>query len=341
MGDMADDTLKTTVNVNILGAMPSRYVPTGYHPYVAEEPTVERVRRAVDGLADLIDGYEFYYPQTLCEENVDDVRRALGSHDVYAIASGLHLEPRFANGGLVAPDATTRHEALRLTLAAADLAGSVGAHLIIWPGVEGYNYPFQTAYADSWAWFIDGLGQVAAHCAERGILLFLEPKNSAPAMQIFLRNVGMTLHVIHKLRSQGLQNVKINMDWQHLAMNGEPLGEYVAVLAAEGVLGHQHANAGWGTLDDKTMVGTSRFIETLELAVELRRVGYGRGGERIGFDFYPHTEDAVAAIRRSVLQWRFIEAVAARIDPHALAEARARKDAVRAFEVVYAALGAA
>jgi hypothetical protein len=40
-----------------------------------------------------------------------------------------------------------------------------------------------------------------------------------------------------------------------------------------------------------------------------------------------------------VLQWRFIDGVAARIDEGALREAQARKDVVRAYEVVYAALG--
>jgi xylose isomerase len=337
---MTDDRLKTTINVNILGAMPSRYLPAGYHPQAAQASTVERVQRAVAGLADLIDGYEFYYPHSLHEGNLDQVRRALGPHDIYAIASSIHLEPRFAAGGLVSPDAATRQEAVRVMLAAADFAGSLGAHLIIWPGVEGYNYHFQTDYAASWTWLIDGLGQVAARCAERGIALIIEPKSSAPAMQIFLRSVGMTLHAIHSLRVLGLRNVKVNLDWQHQAMSGEPLGECAALLAAEGLLGHLHANAGWGTLDDKNMVGTSRFMETLELAFELRRAGYGQGDERIGFDFYPQTEDALAAIRRSVLQWRFIEAVAARIDAPALAEARASKDAVRAFEIVYAALGA-
>ena len=148
------------------------------------------------------------------------------------------------------------------------------------------------------------------------------------------------MHVIHKLRVQGLDNVKVNMDWQHLIMNGESLAEYAALLAAEGVLGHQHANDGWGSFDDDNMVGTIRFMETLELAVELRRAGYGDDGERLGFDLYPYTEDAVGAVKRSVLQWRFIDAVAARIDDAALREAQSRKDAVAAYEIVYAALGA-
>ncbi len=83
------------------------------------------------------------------------------------------------------------------------------------------------------------------------------------------------------------------MDWQHLIMNGESLAEYAAMLAAEGLLGHLHANSGWGTFDDDNMVGATAFMETLELAVELRRAGYGERGERLGFDLYPYTEDAV------------------------------------------------
>ena len=96
------------------------------------------------------------------------------------------------------------------------------------------------------------------------------------------------------------------MDWQHLIMNGESLGEYAALLAAEGLLGHQHANSGWGTFDDDNMVGATAFMETLELALELRRARYGENGERLGFDLYPYTEDAVAAVARSVKQWNFI-----------------------------------
>ena len=332
--------IKTSLGIWALGPMITRFVPGGYQPEHAGDSTVERVRRAVDGLGDLMDGYEFHYPQELSETNVDEVRGALGRHDVYCIATGLHLDPRFGRGGLVSPDDATRAEAVRRTLAAIDFAGELGAHFIIWPGIEGYNYPFQAPYRESWAWLVDGIGQAAQRCRERGILLFLEHKNSEPAMKILMRNIGMTLHVIHKLRAQGLDNVKVNMDWQHLLMNGESLGEYAAMLAAEGLLGHQHANSGWGTFDDDNMVGATAFMETLELAVELRRARYGERGERLGFDLYPYTEDAVAAVRRSVLHWRFIDSVAARIDEDALREAQMEKDAVRAYELVYEALGA-
>jgi xylose isomerase len=332
--------MKTSLGIWAFGNMATRFNPAGYKPELSGRPTVEKVRTAVEGLGDLIDDYEFHYPQEVSPDNLDEVRDALAGHGIYCIASGLHLDPRFGKGGFCSPDDATRDEALRLTREAIDLASDVGAQMIIWPGIEGYNYPFQTPYQESWARFIDGVGQAAQHARDRGVTIFLEHKNSEPAMKILMRNIGMTLHVIHTLRAQGLDNVTVNMDWQHLLMNGETLAEYAALLAAEGLLGHQHANDGWGTFDDDNMVGTIRFMETLELALELRRARYGENGERLGFDLYPYTEDAVGAVRRSVLHWRFIDGVAGRIDEQALREAQRNKDAVAAYELVYAALGA-
>src|SRR6266550_3166529 len=310
--------MKTSLGIWAFGSMATRFVPGGYKPDWADLTTAQRVTRAVEGLGDLIDGYEFHYPQELSAENLDEVRGALDGHDIYAVATGLHLDPRFGRGGLVSPDDATRAEAVKRTLDAVDFAGELGAPFIIWPGIEGYNYPFQSPYGRSWQWLIEGVGAAAERAAKHGIKIFLEHKNSEPAMKILMRNVGMT---------------------QHLIMNGESLAENAALLADEGLLGHQHANDGWGSFDDDNMVGTIRFMETLELAVELRRAGYGENGERLGFDLYPYTEDAVAAVRRSVLQWRFIDSAASRIDDAALRAAQSEKDAVAAYELVYAALG--
>ena len=332
--------MKTSLGIWAFGPMVTRFVPGGYQPEHARESTAAKVSRAIGGLGNLIDDYEFHYPHELSEENLEEVRAALGEHGIYAIATGTHLNPLFGRGGLSSPADEVRVVAVEEALRAADFAASVGAEMILWPGIEGYNYPFQTPYRDAWARFLDGVGEIAARCQEHGTTLFLEHKNSEPAMKILMRNIGMTLHVIHTLRARGITSVKVNMDWQHLLMNGESLAEYAALLSAEGLLGHQHANSGWGTFDDDNMVGATAFMETLELALELRRANYGANGERLGFDLYPYTEDAVAAVRRSVLQWRFIWDVSGRIDDAELRDAQSRKDAVRAYELVYSALGA-
>jgi xylose isomerase len=331
--------MKTSLGIWALGPMVTRFVPIGFKPDVTGQTTVQKIERAVGGLDGLIDSYEFHYPQELSRDNVEEVKRALGGRDIYCLCSGLHLDPVFGRGGLSSPDDKVRALALETTLEAAEFAGELGAHFIIWPGIEGYNYPFQTPYAESWRRFIDAVAQAAEVCAKHGVKLFLEHKNSEPAMKIFMRNIGMTLHVIHTLRARGIDNVQVNMDWQHLIMNREHLPEYAALLAAEGLLGHQHANSGWGDFDDDNMVGATYFLETVELAIELRRAGYAEAGGRLGFDLFPYTEDPIAAVRRSVLQWRLIDSLAAKIDGPALREAQSRKDAVRAYEIVYAAMG--
>ena len=91
--------MKTSLGIWAFSPMVTRFVPVGYKPEGAGETTVQRVRRAVEGLGDLIDGYEFHYPQELSPENLEEVRSALGQHDVYCIAGGLHLDPRFGRGG--------------------------------------------------------------------------------------------------------------------------------------------------------------------------------------------------------------------------------------------------
>src|SRR5947207_9565191 len=92
--------------------MATRFTPGGYKPELARASTVEKVRTAVDGLGDLIDGYEFHYPQELSRENLEQVREALGGHDVYAVATGTHLNPRYGKGGLSSPDDAVRGAAL-------------------------------------------------------------------------------------------------------------------------------------------------------------------------------------------------------------------------------------
>jgi xylose isomerase len=333
--------VKNSVGIWAFGANATRFMPSGYHPAAAQELMPDKVRRVVDGLGELVDGYEFHYPGEVNEANVEKIRQALGPADLYCIALGLFSDPKYALGSFINPDARLRKEAIETTLKGIELAASTGSKFIIWPGGEGYNYPFQIPYTEVWDYYISAIAQAVSRAGELGVTLLLEHKNSEPAMRILMRDIGMTMFVVHKVKEKGvpIDNLKINMDWQHLIMNGEPLAEYAALLAGEGLLGHQHGNSGWGSFDDDNMVGASFFMQTLELALTLRRFGYGQNGERIGFDLFPYTEDQIEAVKRSIYQWEFIDSIAAGLDDKALREAQAAHDAVAAYEVVYRALG--
>jgi len=118
--------MKTSLGIWAFGGMATRFNPGGYKPELAGSPTAVKVRTAVEGLGDLIDDYEFHYPQELAPANLGEVRAALDGHGIYCVCSGLHLDARFGRGGFCSPDDSTRAEALRLTREGIDLAAEVG-----------------------------------------------------------------------------------------------------------------------------------------------------------------------------------------------------------------------
>lgn len=333
--------VKNSLGVWAFGSLATRFLPVGYHPGAEKLSMLQRMEKVVAGLGNLIDGYEFHYPGEINETNVDKLQRVLGDKDIYAIASGLHTDPKFASGAFTHPDKQTRRAAVTRTKEAIDLAGDIEAKFIIWPGGEGYNYPFQADYEDIWDSFIACLAESVEYANSKNVTVLLEHKCSEPAMKILMRNIGMTIFVIRKLERMGVDvnRLKINMDWQHLIMNGESLAEYAALLNKENLLGHQHGNSGWGIFDDDNIVGATRFMETLELAIELRRINYGSKGERVGFDIFPYTEDPIQAAKQCVLQWEFIDSLAAKVNKEALSQARKQKDALKSLAVVFEALG--
>ena len=213
---------------------------------------------------------------------------------------GLHLDPRFGKRRPHARptrDRGTRRR--RRTLEAADFAGEVGAHFIIWPGIEGYNYPFQTPYPRPGSGSSTGSARRRSAAEEHGVDLFLEHKNSEPAMKILMRNIGMTLHVIHKLRAAGIDNVKVNMDWQHLIMNGENLARVRRDARRRGAARPPARELRLGDLRRRQHGRRDRVHGDARARASSSAVpGTATNGERLGFDLYPYTEDAVAAVRR-------------------------------------------
>ena len=195
--------MKTSLGIWAFGPMSTRFVPGGYQPQWTSESMDDKVRRAVDGLGDLIDDYEFHYPDELNPDNLDDVRGALDGHDIYCVASGMHLDPLFGKGGLSSPDDQVRAEAMqaharrgRLRRPSSARTSSSGR------GSRATTTRSRRRTARAGRDSSTGSARPRSARKDHGVMLFLEHKNSEPAMKIFMRNIGMTLHVIHTLRAR-------------------------------------------------------------------------------------------------------------------------------------------
>ena len=66
-------------------------------------------------------------------------------------------------------DPAIRRAAIDRAKGTSDAALAAGAPDInLWPGHDGFDYPFQGHYAQAWEWIVDSLREIAAHNLEHG-----------------------------------------------------------------------------------------------------------------------------------------------------------------------------
>ena len=156
------DRLKTSLGIWALGGMITRFVPVGYQPEHGSESTAEKVRRAVDGLGDLMDDYEFHYPYELSRRQPR--RGPRGARRPRDLLPGQRPAPRPAQRqgrALLARRRRPRRGAarharrLRVRRARSARTSSSGR------GSRATTTPSRPPTRESWARFIDGVGQAA------------------------------------------------------------------------------------------------------------------------------------------------------------------------------------
>lgn len=287
--------------------------------------TVGRIRRAgtVAGL-DLVD---LNYPQHLEDIDQTAVRGALAEAGLGVGAINLRYDDTFLDGAFTHPDATTRRRAIDLTIEAGEWALATGARqVIVWPGQDGYDYPFQVDYQALWAHTVEGFQQVADALPE--LQIALEYKPIEPRRFYAVGDMSTSLLCV---RDVGRDNVGVALDVAHSLMARENPAQAAARALREGRLFGIHLNDAYGQADDGLIVGSVHPVQTLELIWTLQQGGYG---QHIYFDTFPVREDPVAECARNVEALRRFWHAAAALDRDALRDAQAGHDALRVHELL-------
>jgi xylose isomerase len=218
------------------------------------------------------------------------LKDALNTHalSLNGFATRYYSDPAFKIGAFTNPDPAVRKKAIDMTCKAIDILAELGGMLLtIWPGQDGFSYPFQVDYAQLWEQEIDALRRVASHNPE--IQISIEYKPNEPRPFSLLGDIGTTLLAIQDV---GLPNLGVTLDICHALYAGEQPA-YSAVLAARHsrILG-LHLNDSYGYRDDGLMVGSVHLVQILELLYHLMiRSGYDGV---IYFDTFPEHEDPIA-----------------------------------------------
>ncbi len=306
------------------GSCADRYCLGGYGGGGKTMEEMLDLAKKVEGL----DGLELVGNWHVNDEIVNKVGRMFKDRGlkVCMVTPDLWTQAKWGRGSIAAPDAATRRAGIAEIKKSMDWAAQLGCPYVdVWPGQDGFDYPFQADYIEVDKWIKDALAQCAAHQPRVRILVEYKPKE--PRTHCFVSTVGRLL-----LTLKDLPNVGGLIDWGHALQGGENIAESVALMHSYGKLDYIHLNDNYRSWDDDMMVGSVHLVEYLELVYWLRRVGY-KGW--LTLDIFPYREQDKVAVATQCKLWMeaFFRAVN-RVGMDAFAKVIASGDATAASEVV-------
>jgi xylose isomerase len=259
---------------------------------------------------------------------VEEVARALEAAGIGAWSITPHIYMReFTAGAFTNPDPAVRRRALDICEQGVDAARRLGAPTVkLWPGQDGFDYPFQADYRELWRLELDGVRAVAE--MDPDIRVAIEYKTKEPRTHISLATAARTLVGIQQL---GRDDVGIVVDLGHSIFAKEAPADALSLVHEHGKLFTIEVNDNWREWDDDLAVGSVHLIETLEFFQEVRKIGWE---QPILLDQFPFREDPVEAARNSIQTMKRIDSALDRLDHDALREAQERQDAMAAQRLV-------
>jgi xylose isomerase len=212
-----------------------------------------------------------------------------------------------------------------------DVARTLGAGYVkLWPGQDGFDYPFQADYRQLWDLSVTGVRAVAT--ADPSMRFAIEYKAKEPRTHMFFSSAERTLLCIEDM---GVDNVGIVMDLGHSLYGRETPAEAVQIIAQRGKLYGVDLNDNWREWDDDLTVGSVHVIETLEFIDALLSMEW-KGLWQL--DQFPFREDPIEAARLSISTIRGMIRLLQRVNMDDLRTAQQRQDALAAQRVIQAAL---
>jgi xylose isomerase len=301
---MANPFPKISTHLGYFGTGGDRYNPPGYKQAASPADRIRLVSQ-VDGL----DGVELNYPALVNEETVDEIRSVLSETKLAVSSVSLNVwgAGKWGLGSLSSPDPATRADALDTMKRGIEVARAVGSRLVsLWPGQDGFDYPFQTDYGAAYDWFIAGVQKAAAH--DRGMRLCLEYKPKEPRTHLLVDSAARAMWLVGKI---GAPNVGVLLDLGHALLAYENMAQSAVLLQREGLLDLLHFNDNYGEWDWDMIPGTLRFWENIELIFWLRKLGYDKW---YSIDIAMPRGDAVKACQLSVTNIRRFYRLAEKLD---------------------------
>jgi xylose isomerase len=304
-----------------------RYATDGYGEPVTLEQMIDRAG-AVGDLSYVDLNYPFVDPHT----SRDDVKNALKRNDLKVIGITPEIYTRtFVKGAFTNPDPGVRRAAHELITDAAGVVRDFGASYVkLWPGQDGWDYPFQVDHHTLWKNSLDGVGALASDNPD--VKFVIEYKPREPRVKMSFDSVARTLLGIEKI---GLPNVGILLDFGHSLYGGESPADAAQLAIDYGRLFGIDVNDNLRGWDDDLVAGTVHPLELFEFFYVLRKNGWEGVWQ---LDQFPFREDNVDAARAAIEFLKAVDRGLDALDFKAVQRAQDAHDAMTAIRLAQKAL---
>ncbi len=245
-----------------------------------------------------IGGLEFVYGRDVTDDNADQIKGYMDKYGLKCcdVLPNLFSRKEFIKGSISSRDAATAKEAANEIRRTIDLTKKLGGSLVnIWPGQDGYDYPFESDYLKAWGLMIELLRDAADY--DPSIRLGLEYKFKEPRVHSYISTVAKSLLLCQAVNRP---NVGVILDIGHAILAYENASESLALASMFGDrLFLLHINDTRPDWDWDLNVGSVHFLDTLEWLYWADKTGYDG---YYTLDIWPARMDTVEAIRESI-EW--------------------------------------
>lgn len=304
-----------------------RYATDGYGP---PRSLIEMIDLA--GKVDDLSVVDINYPFVDPDLSLDAVSAALERNNLSVIGITPEIYTRqFAKGAFTNPDPGIRRLANEMCNDAARVVRHFGADYVkLWPGQDGWDYPFQVDHKKLWQASMDGVGELASQNPDLKFVIEYKPRE--PRVHMSYDSVARTLLGIEKI---GLPNVGILLDFGHSLYGGESPADAAQLAIDHGRLFGMDVNDNMRGWDDDLIAGSVHPIELFEFFYTLRKNKWEGVWQ---LDQFPFREDSVQAANTAIDFLKMCARALDKLDFDAMQAAQDRQDAVATMRLAREAL---
>jgi xylose isomerase len=272
------------------------------------------------------------YPFVDPDLGLDAVGEALERNQLKVIGITPEIYTReFAKGAFTNPDPGVRRRANELINDAADVVRHFRAEYVkLWPGQDGWDYPFQVDHHTLWKHSMDGVAELADQNPDLKFVIEYKPRE--PRVKMSYDSVSRTLLALEKIN---LPNIGILLDFGHALYGGESPADSAQLAIDYGRLFGMDVNDNLRSWDDDMVAGTVHPIELFEFFYTLRKNNWEGVWQ---LDQFPFREDSVEAAKSAIEFLKAVDRGLDRLDVDAMQKAQDQHDALTALRLARQAL---